>query len=425
VLDSKLIRTRTDDLRRALAAKRVDADLDRYLALDEKRRVLLGELEALRHEQKAASDGIAAAKKTGGDASAVLERMKAIAARVKALESDLKDIEPAQGDIALWFPNIPHASVPQGGPEANTEISRWGDLPRFDFEPKGHDEIGEHLGILDLPRAARIAGGGFVLWRGVGARLQRALIRFMLDYHVQRHGYTEYFSPYLVNRAALTGTGQLPKLEDDMYHLDKGDDLFLNPTAEVPLTNVFRDETLDEDDLPLKVTGHCPSFRREAGSYGRDTRGIVRVHQFDKVEIVKLTTPETGYEEHESLLRDAEDILRALGVPYRVVFIADGDMGFSGAKQYDIELWAAGVGGRWLEVSSCTTFEDFQARRIGIRYRPRGAGGKTRYVHTMNASGVALPRLVVALLENGQTPRGTVRLPAALVPYMDGLEEIA
>ncbi len=425
MLDSKLIRTRTDDLRRALEAKRVDADLNRYLALDERRRVVLGELESLRHEQKVASDGIAAAKKTGGDASAVLETMKSIATRAKVLESELKDIEPAQSDIALWFPNIPHASVPHGGPDANAEISQWGERPEFDFEVKAHYDIGEQLGILDLPRGARIAGGGFVLWRGVGARLQRALIRFMLDYHVRMHGYTEYFSPYLVNRASLTGTGQLPKLEEDMYHLDKGDDLFLNPTAEVPLTNIFRVETLDEDDLPLKVTGHCPSFRREAGSYGRDTRGIVRVHQFDKVEIVKLTTPESGYDEHELLLRDAEDILRALGVPYRVVFIADGDMGFSGAKQYDIELWAAGEGGRWLEVSSCTTFEDFQARRIGIRYRPRGAGGKTRFVHTMNASGVALPRLVVALLENGQTPQGTVRLPDALVPYMDGLEEIS
>lgn len=424
MLDTKTIRTRTDDLRAALAAKRVDADLDRYLSLDETRRTILGELEALRHEQKLASDEIAAARKSGGIATDVLTRMKEIAGRVKVLEKDLAAIEPEQEAIALWFPNIPHPSVPIGGPDANRVLRTWGEPAALDFPAKPHWELGEALGILHLARGAKIAGGGFPLWTGVGAKLSRALVRFMLDLHVEHHGYTEVDPPYLVTRESLLGTGQLPKLEDDMYAIER-DELFLNPTAEVPLTNMFRGETLDEEQLPVKVTGYCPSFRREAGSYGRDTRGIVRVHQFDKVELVKLTTPETGYDEHESLCADAEDVLRRLGLAYRVVFIASGDMSFSGAKQYDLELWAAGEGGRWLEVSSCTTFEDFQARRVGIRYRPAAAGGKTRHVHTMNASGVALPRLLVALLENGQRRDGTVALPPALVPFMDGLAEIA
>ncbi len=424
MLDPKTIRSRTDALRATLAAKRVDADLDRWLQLDERRRELLGEVEGLRHQQKAASDGIAAAKKSGGDASAVLAQMKDIATRLKGLERELAEVEPAQEEIARWFPNIVHESVPHGGPEANQVLRHWGEIPRKDFEVRAHYDIAEALGLLDLGRATKISGSGFVLWKGTGAKLRRALIRFMLDLHVHEHGYTEVSPPYLISRESLFGTGQLPKLEDDMYHVSK-DDLFLNPTAEVPLTNMFRDETFDEDELPLKVTGYCPSFRREAGSAGRDTRGIVRVHQFDKVEIVKITTAESGYAEHEALLQDAEDILQRLGVPYRVVFIADGDMGFSGAKQWDLELYAAGEGGRWLEVSSCSTFEEFQARRIGIRYRPGGAAGKARLAHTMNASGVALPRLMVALLENGQNADGTITLPPALAPYMDGLTEIA
>ena len=423
MLDLKRIRTETDRVREAIALKKTNADLDRYLALDEERRGLLVQAEGLKHERNAVSEEIGRLKRSGQDAATKVEAMKEVGDRIKTLDARIAELEAELTAILHWIPNVPHPSVPKAEDAAgNVVVRKAGKLREFKVPPKPHWELAESLGLLDFERAPKIAGTGFLLFTGRGARLERALIRLMIDSAVRR-GYTEVWAPHLVRRECLFGTGQLPKLEEDMYRIE-GTDLFLNPTAEVPITNIYRDEILDGEKLPIRHVGYCASYRKESGSYGRETRGMIRVHQFDKVELVKFVRPETSYEEHEKLREDAEAVLEALELPHRVVLLAAGDLSFAGAKCYDLETWAPGEGGRWLEVSSCTNFEDFQARRAGIRYRP-GPGQKAEYLHTLNASGLALPRTYATLLEYHQTERGTVRLPEALLPYWDGDREIA
>jgi seryl-tRNA synthetase len=423
MLDPKFIRSNPDAVRKALKDKGETADLNRYLELDDVRRNLLVKADALKHRRNEVSEEIGRCKKAGDDASKLMAEMKEVAASIKSLDEEIKSTEEAIEAIARWIPNVPHPSVPVGdAASANEEVKRWGDhgAPSFDVLP--HWQIGESLGLMDLKRASKLSGSNFGLFTGVGARLERALINFMLDYHVREHGYREVSPPFIVRRECLFGTGQLPKLEEDMY-LVEADDLFLIPTAEVPLTNIYGDEILDGESLPVRLVSYTPCFRREAGSYGRDTRGLVRIHQFDKVEMVKIVEPEGSYDELESLLRDACDIVEKLELPYRVMNLATGDLSFAAAKCYDIELWAKGEG-KWLEASSCSNFEDFQARRIGLRFRPAG-GGKPRYAHTLNGSGLALPRTVIAILENYQTSAGALAVPEVLRPYMGGLEEIS
>jgi seryl-tRNA synthetase len=421
MLDLKRIRTETDRVREAIAFKKTQADLDRYLLLDEERRELLVETERLKHDRNAASEEIGRLKKAGQDAAEKVQAMKRVGERIKDLDARIAGLESDLQKIAEWIPNLPHPSVPRAeDASGNVIVREAGAVRKFDFKPKTHWELAESLGLLDFERAGKVAGAGFLLFTGRGARLERALIQFMIDLAVRR-GYTEVWAPHLVRRECLFGTGQLPKLEEDMYRI-QGEELFLNPTAEVPITNIYREEILDGAKLPIRHVGYCASYRKEAGSYGRDTRGMIRVHQFDKVELVKLVRPETSYDEHELLLADAAAVLEQLELPHRVALLAAGDLSFAGAKCYDLETWAPGEG-RWLEVSSCTNFEDFQARRAGIRFRPV-AGGRVEYVHTLNASGLALPRTYATILEYHQTERGTVRLPEALLPYWDGDREI-
>jgi seryl-tRNA synthetase len=423
VLDRKYIRTHPDEVRQAVVSKGEKVDIDRFFEMDRRWRELLTELDALKHRKNLLSEEIGLLKKSGKDADAQMEEVKVLSTRMETLEDEVKRGEAELEAIQVRIPNIPHASVPVGHePSQNVEVRRYGELPPPEFTPLPHWQLGESLGILDLQRASKVSGSGFILLKGLGAKLERALIQFMLDTHTKLHGYTEVWPPVLVKRECLFGTGQLPKLEDDMYLCEK-EDVFLNPTAEVPITNIYRGETLDEETLPIKLVGYCPSFRREAGSYGKETRGIVRVHQFDKVELVKFVAPETSYDELESLTTCAEKILQLLGLPYRVMLLCSGDLSFAASKCYDLEVWAPAEG-RWLEVSSCSNFESFQARRIGIRYRSKQTR-KSEYLHTLNGSGVALPRTLVGILENFQTSRGTVRIPEVLVPYMDGLEEIS
>ncbi len=421
MLDLKRIRTETDRVREAIAFKKTAADLDRYLLLDEERRELLVESERLKHERNDVSEEIGRLKKAGTDAADKVQAMKVVGEKIKSLDARVAELESDLEKILAWIPNVPHPSVPKADDAAGNVIVREaGAIRKFDFKPKPHWELAESLGLLDFERAGKIAGAGFLLFTGRGARLERALIQFMLDSAVRR-GYTEVSTPHVVRRECLFGTGQLPKLEEDMYRI-QGEDLFLNPTAEVPITNIYREEILDGRSLPIRNVGYCASYRKEAGSYGRDTRGMIRVHQFDKVELVKLTRPETSYDEHESLLADAVAVLEQLELPHRVALLAAGDLSFAGAKCYDLETWAPGEG-RWLEVSSCTNFEDFQARRAGIRFRPEPKA-KVEFVHTLNASGLALPRTYATLLEYHQTEGGGVRLPDALLPYWDGDREI-
>ncbi len=422
MLDPKRLRAETDLAREACRFKKTEVDLDRWLALDEQRRQLLVQVETLKAEKNRASEAIGKAKKAGKDAAEAVAAMKKVGEEIKGLDGQLDAIETELKTLHAWIPNIPHASVPRAEADGNVVVRTEGTPATFDFTPKPHWELAASLGLVDFERAGKIAGAGFLLFTGKGARLERALIQFMLDLHTRKHGYTEVSPPHVVRGQSLFGTGQLPKLEADMYRL-ADEDLYLNPTAEVPLTNIHQDEILDGARLPINLTAYCPSYRREAGSYGRDTRGMIRVHQFDKVELVKFVAPETSYDEHEALRGDAEAVLRALGFAYRVILLAAGDMSFAAAKCYDLETWAPGEG-RWLEVSSCSNFEDFQARRAGIRYRPPGKGAKVDYVHTLNASGLALPRVFATLLEVGQTERGTVTIPEALVPYVDGVREL-
>jgi seryl-tRNA synthetase len=421
MLDIKLIREREADVRQALAARGVSADpLDVALAEDRRRRALVVEAERLKNERNTVSREIGRLKGLGHDTADRQRAMREIGDRIQALDEEVRAVEGRQREALLRIPNLPHPGVPVGADASANRVVRHVGTPRsFAFQPRGHVEIGEKLGLFDFPRAARMAGTGFPLFVGAGARLERALIQFMLDLHVNEHGYTEVSPPFLCNTAAMTGTGQLPKLAVDMYGL-ASDDLWLIPTAEVPVTNLYRDEII-EQPLPIYLTAYTPCFRREAGAAGRETRGLIRVHQFDKVEMVKFVEPATSYDELESLVANAEDVLKRFGLVYRVVELCTGDISFAASKCYDIELWAPGQNA-WLEVSSCSNFEAFQARRANIRYRRKD--GKADLVHTLNGSGVALARLVVALLENGQEADGSVTLPDALVPYMGGMTHL-
>lgn len=418
MLDAKLIRNEPDKVRQALINRNADvAYLDKFIDLDEQRRNSLREVEALKAERNKVSEEIAKMKKNREDATSEIERMREVGQRIKQMDADMAEIEAQLSDIILNLPNLAHKSVPVGKDDSANVIQRyWGEPRKFDFEPIPHWELATTLDIIDFERGSKIAGSGFILYKSLGARLERSLINWMLDTHTREHGYTEVSPPFMINRKSMTGTGQLPKFEVDMYHTDKEDDLFFNPTAEVPVTNIYADEILDAEQLPVYFTAYTACFRREAGSAGKDTRGLLRVHQFDKVEMVKFARPETSYDEHEKMLANAEDILQRLGIPYRILLLSTGDMGFSAAKCYDIEIIAPGVD-KWLEVSSVSNCEDFQARRANIRYRPE-PGAKPEFVHTLNGSGVALPRLVVSILENYQQADGTIVVPEALRPYM-------
>jgi len=418
VIDVKRLRQDPDGSRAALARRldaKVDAAVDRILALDQRRRELLVRTEALKAQRNAQSDQVAQRKKAGEDASALLAELKASGDEVKQLDVLVREVDAELEGTLLEVPNILQADVPDGDATQNRIVRSWGQPRRFDFTPKPHWELGAALGILDLPAGAAVAGSGFPVFKGAGAKLLRALSSFMLDLHTSRHGYTEVSVPYVVNRASMQGTGQLPKFADELYAVT-ADELFLIPTAEVPVTNLHRDHILDAAALPFGYTAWTPCFRREAGAAGKDTRGLIRVHQFDKVELVRFCRPQDSEAQHELLTGHAEAVLQALELPYRVLALAAGDTGFGSARTYDLEAWAAGVGA-WLEVSSSSTFTDYQARRANIRFRPE-PGAKPEFVHTLNASGVAFPRTIVALLENNQESDGSVRIPASLVPYL-------
>ncbi|MFQ6116594.1 MAG: serine--tRNA ligase [bacterium] len=396
--------------------KQEKVDLDRLVILDTHRRDILKEVEELKHQRNLASQEIGRLKREGKEAKKEIARMQIVGENIKKLDDEVKAIGSELQEIQSQIPNIPHPTVPVGTSEKdNVEVKRWGQPPEMDFQPKPHWEVAEQLGIVDFARGSKIAGSFFINYTGLGAKLERALINFMLDLHINKHGYVEVSPPFLVNRSAMFNTGQLPKLEDDMYRIEK-DDLFLIPTAEVPVTNLHQNEILKEQDLPIYYTAYTPCFRREAGSHGRDTRGLVRIHQFDKVEMVKFVKPETSYEELETLLVDAEEVLQQLNLPYRVLELCTAELSFAAAKCYDLEVWAPGVQ-KWLEVSSCSNFEDFQARRGNIRFR-RESTGKAEFVYTLNGSGIALPRTVIAILENYQTDEGTVMVPEVLREYM-------
>ncbi len=422
MLDLKYLRENLEDVKRRLATRGGVADLSRLKGLDEKRRQIITEVEALKNRRNTVSQEIGRLKKRGESADDLIKEMQEVSQRIKTLDGELEGCERELKEFLLTIPNIPHSSVPEGRDATeNRVVRKWGEIRNFTFNPREHTEIGEALGILDFKRAGKIAGARFSLLRGVGALLERALINFMLELHTTRHGYTELLPPFIVNSESMIGTGQLPKFEEDLFKIE-GWGHYLVPTAEVPVTNVHRDEILDESLLPLCYTAYTPCFRKEAGSYGKEVKGLIRQHQFNKVELVKFTTPETSYEELEKLTNDAETVLKELGIPYRVVILCTGDMGFSAAKTYDIEVWLPGQG-RYVEISSCSNFEDFQARRANIRYRPKG-GGKPRFVHTLNGSGLAIGRTVVAILENYQTENGEVVIPEALRQYMGGMERI-
>lgn len=421
MLSIKQIRQNEDLVRKSIDNRNADVDLDRILALDEERRENLGELETLRSRRNQASKEVGQIKKSGGDASALLAEVQQVGQRIKEIEAQMKNIEPELDDLLMRVPNIPHESVPVGSTEDDNKVVRtWGEPRKFDFEPLPHWDIGENLDIMDFERAAKIAGSRFVVLKGLGARLERAIIQFMLDLQTREHGYQEILPPFMVNSKAMTGTGQLPKFEEDLFKL-RDTDYYLIPTAEVPVTNLHSGETLSQEQLPIKYAAYTPCFRAEAGAYGKDTRGMIRQHQFDKVELVKFAHPDNSYEELEALTANAEEVLKRLELPYRVVTLCSGDLGFSSAKTYDIEVWLPSQG-MYREISSCSNFEDFQARRAGIRFRPNGETG-TRLVHTLNGSGLAAGRTLVAVLENYQQADGTVIIPEALRPYM-GVEKI-
>ncbi|MDD4909610.1 MAG: serine--tRNA ligase [Candidatus Omnitrophica bacterium] len=421
MLDLKFIRENIDAVKKAIKDRNLKLDLAELISLDEKRRKTLGELDGLRSKKNEANDEISGLLKEKKDPKKKIASMKSISKEIDALEESARSFDSRLKEILLTIPNIPHGSVPVGSASVNKIARGWGDPRQFDFKPLTHIELCERLDIIDFPRASKISGSNFVLYKGDGARLERALFNFMLDLHTSKHGYKEVFPPFLVNRASMTGTGQLPKLEEDMYRL-KDDDLFLIPTAEVPVTNIHRDEVIDESALPVYYAAYSACFRREAGSYGKDTRGLMRVHQFNKVELVKFVRPETSYDELEKLLNNAETVLQMLGLPYRVILLATGDISFAAAKCYDLEAYACGMD-KWLEVSSCSNFADFQARRANIRFRSKETG-KTEFLHTLNGSGVALARTVAAIIENYQQKDGSVIIPEALRRYFDGRERI-
>jgi len=425
MLDLKLVRDNLELVRARLRDRGVVLDFGEFLSADESRRRLLTEVEQLKHRRNTVSEEVGRRKKGGEDADPLIAEMREAGDRIKALDQAVKDSEEQIQRLLLTVPNLPHASVPVG-PDGggNLEVRRWGEPRRLDFTPKPHWEIGEALGLLDFERASRMAQARFVVLTGMGARLERALINFMLDLHTKEHGYTEIFPPLLVNAAAMTGTGQLPKFAEELFKT-QDESLYLIPTAEVPVTNLHREEILPPGRLPISYVAFTPCFRREAGSYGKDTRGLIRQHQFNKVELVKFAEADRSYEALEQMTRDAETVLQRLGLPYRVVLLCTGDMGFSAAKTYDLEVWLPGQSapGAYREISSISNCETFQARRASIRYRP-GPKTPAEYVHTLNGSGVAVGRTVVAILENYQEADGSVRVPEALRPYLDGLERI-
>ena len=423
--DLKVLRDNLDHIRDALGRRGNDVPWDNLRALSEERRALTTQVEQLRRDLNKGSEDVARLRRAKEPADEAMATMKQVGDRIKDLEGSLRKVEEALSDVALRIPNLPQASVPVGNDAAeNVEVRRWGSIPSFSISPKPHWEIGEGLGILDFDRAAKITGARFSVMTGAGARLERALINFMLDTHTTQHGYREVVPPLMVNRSSMTGTGQLPKFEDDLFRL-KDEDYFLIPTAEVPVTNLHRQEILNGDTLPLRYTAYTPCFRREAGSYGKDTRGLIRLHQFNKVELVSFTTPDRSYDELERLTGHAESILQNLNLPYRVITLCTGDMGFSAAKTYDIEVWLPSQQ-QYREISSCSNFESFQARRASIKYRSSGGGkdAKSDFVHTLNGSGLAVGRSVVAILENFQQPDGSVEIPPVLRTYMGGVERI-
>ena len=422
MLDPQLLRRDINAVASRLAARGYTLNVARHRDLEADRKVLQTEVESLQAQRNAKSKAIGQARARGEDAREAMAEVNAMGERLRAAEEELKTIQEQLETFALDIPNLPHETVPHGaGENDNVEIRRWGQPRRFDFAPKDHVDLGAALGQMDFDAAARVAGARFVVLRGALARVQRALIQFMLDLHTAEHGYTEVYVPYLVNRRSLTGTGQLPKFEDDQFGTYGDEDLFLIPTAEVPVTNLVRDEILAEKQLPLKLVAHTPCFRREAGSYGKDTRGMIRQHQFEKVELVQIVKPSDSYAAHEQLTAHAEAVLQCLELPYRVVALCTGDLGFASAKTYDLEVWLPGQN-RYREISSCSNFETFQARRLQARWRP--AGGKPELVHTLNGSGLAVGRTLVAIIENGQNADGTITLPPSLRPYLGGISRI-
>jgi seryl-tRNA synthetase len=422
MLEAKYIREHLDEVRERLALRGQAIDLSPFISIDSERRRAIQEWERLRALQKKVSDEVSKRKREGEETSELISTMKKVSQELKGLDELVAEKEKALEEFLLTVPNIPHSSVPVGKDSSdNIEVKQWGEIPEFDFRPKPHWEIGEELGILDFKAGAKIAGARFTLYWDLGAKLERALINFMLNLHTQEHGYCEVLPPFMVNRTTMIGTGQLPKFEEDLFKVE-GTDYFLIPTAEVPVTNIHQDEVLDEKALPLYYTAYTPCFRKEAGSYGKDTRGLIRQHQFNKVELVKFVTPENSYDELEKLLADAEEVLRRLQLPYRVVNLCTGDLGFSASKTYDIEVWLPGQQ-TFKEISSCSNFEAFQARRAKIRYRLSGKS-KTEYVHTLNGSGLAVGRTLVAILENHQNADGSVVIPEVLRAYMNGIDKI-
>ncbi len=421
MLDLKFMRENKEQVEEWLKNRGSDLTLDEFSKLDEERREILGEVEALKNKRNSESAEIAKLKKAKEDASELIKAMGEVSAKIKELDEKLAAVDEKIKYIQMTIPNKLSDTTPIGKSEdENVEIRRWGEPRKFDFEPKSHWEIGEKLGILDFERGSKLSGSRFVLYRGGAARVERALINFMLDLHTEKHGYTEHITPFLVNREICEGTGQLPKFEEDMYRTD--DDMFLISTSEITMTNIHRKEILDEKDLPKYYTAYSPCFRREAGSYGKDVKGIIRVHQFNKVEMVKLATPETSYDELEKMVDNAEDVLRILGLPYRVISLCSGDIGFGSAKTYDVEVWLPSQN-KYREISSCSNCEDFQARRMGLKYRPNGSS-KSEFVHTLNGSGLAVGRTLVAIMENYQQEDGSFLIPEALVPYMNGVKVV-
>ncbi|MBU5294342.1 serine--tRNA ligase [Anaerosalibacter bizertensis] len=422
MLDIKMIRKNPELVKKEISKLSGDHNIDKVIELDEKRRNLLVEVEEKKAKQNQVSKEIPKMKKEGKDISELLEEMKELSSNIKDIDGEVKEIDKDLKKLLLGIPNIPHESVPEGETdEDNVEIRKWGQPTEFSFEPKAHWDLGVELNILDFERASKITGTRFSIFRNKGALLQRALINFMLDLHTVDQDYIEMLTPFMVNRSSMTGTGQLPKFEEDAFSIPSKD-YFLVPTAEVPVTNLHRDEILNEDILPTYYTAYTPCFRQEAGSAGRDTRGLIRNHQFDKVELVKFSKPEDSYEELEKLTNDAEEVLKKLGLPYRVVNLCTGDLGFSAAKTYDIEVWMPSYN-RYVEISSCSNFEDFQARRANIRFR-RKENKKLEYVHTLNGSGLAVGRTFAALIENYQQEDGSILIPEVLRPYMRGIEKI-
>ena len=424
MLDIKILRSDFERAQAALERRGKDLDLTPFLEMDAEHRALIAETDNLRAQQNATSKQVPILKQKGEDASHILAEMKELSDRIRLLDDKLRIVSERLEDFLLGIPNLPHPDVPDGkDADANKEVRRHLEPKKFDFEPLAHWDIGVNLGILDFEMGGKVTGSRFTFYKGLGARLERALINFMLDTHIDKHGYTEALPPYIVHRRSLEGTGQLPKFdEDNMFKLE-GTEYYLNPTAEVPITNMYREMILDGAMLPISHTAYAPSFRAEAGSAGRDTRGLIRQHQFNKVEIVKFTRPEDSYAEHEKLTGHAEEILKQLGLPYRVSLLCAGDMGFCSAKTYDIEVWMPSYNA-YVEISSCSNFEDFQARRAGIRYKD-AIGDKAAFVHTLNGSGLAVGRSTAAILENFQNADGTVTIPGVLVPYMNGVDTIA